>query len=216
MNEKTSNEEREPTVCQVYDKTGACLKGELCNKSHRDAPISRAIVLHHIYPDPDLFIEMLPPGTLSMSRTKRQRLINAFFLDVAEMLMNFGQLDDMVLCGNKADHISGSVIALFHDSNAALAAKTFLNGKYYAGRKIEVGFAPIPRLSLSICKNIEDQSCQLGDMCNFVHPMEPDSDIYNMCFPKAFKMYPTEFRKKRHFMDSPNDTLYMKSKQPTY
>ena len=96
MNEKTSNEEREPTVCQVYDKTGACLKGELCNKSHRDAPISRAIVLHHIYPDPDLFIEMLPPGTLEIPQEQKQRLVNAFYLDVYYMLQRFGPIDDMI------------------------------------------------------------------------------------------------------------------------
>lgn len=207
---KIAETERDPNLCPFFDKTGTCMKGELCNKSHKDVPISRTIVLHHIFPDPDAFISMLPPDVLKMDPETKKRLVDAFFIDVACMLMQFGQLDDMILCQNKVDHLVGNVIALFHDSNAALAAKTFLDGQYYAGRKIQVSFVPIPRISLTICHNVDGGQCQLGNMCNFVHPLEPSPFIFNQIFPKAAKAVATPLRnpKKKRFIDNPNDALY--------
>ncbi|OHT01381.1 putative U2 snRNP auxiliary factor small subunit [Tritrichomonas foetus] len=216
--DKTSPDEKDPTICQFYDKTGVCSKGELCNKSHRDCAISRAIVLHHIFPDPDVFISMLPPGVLSISDITRQRLVDAFFIDVAAMLMQFGQLDDMVLSGNKSDHLIGNVIGLFHDSDAALAAKIALDGQYYAGRRIAVGFVPIPRLSLAICHNTDNKECTNGALCNFIHPLEPSPNVYNQCFPRVVKSQPQQLRnpKKKRFINNPMDTLYNRSTPPKY
>lgn len=213
--DKLIPDEHDPYICPFFDKTGSCNKGDLCNKIHRDLPISRTIVFHHIFPDPDMFISMLPQGTLEMEEKTRQRLVDSFFIDIATMLMQFGQLDDMVICGNKTDNLVGSVLAVFHDSNAALAAQLALNGQYYAGRKIQVSFVPIPRMSIAICNKLDNNECTMGNQCSFIHPLEPDPTYFNQVFPKAAKGIATPFRnpRKKRFIDNPNDALYERTKQ---
>ena len=125
----SSESDKDPTLCPLFEKVGACSKGDLCNKSHRSLPLSRAIVLHHIFPDPDLFVSMLPPGSLYIGIDARKRLINSFFLDISQTLMLFGQLDDLVIVGNKCDHLSGNVIGVYHESESAYAAKEALNNQ---------------------------------------------------------------------------------------
>lgn len=211
----SADSEKDPTLCSLFEKVGACPKGDLCNKSHRCLPLARAIVLHHIFPDPDLFLSMLPPGTLFIDADARKRLINAFFLDIAQALMHFGQIDDLVIAGNKCDHLSGNVICVFHESDAAHAAQEALNNQYYAGRRIVVTLAPVQRLSHGFCtEQMTKGRCEQGEQCSFVHPVEPSPHVFEQIFPKSVKSFPQPFRnaRKPRTVDSPADALCGRTK----
>lgn len=199
-------------LCLAYERTGVCVKGDHCNKIHRTPEFARCIVLHHIYPDPDLFIKMLPEGTLEISETKKQNMADALYLDVYLSLRRFGKLDDMLIAGNQTDCQSGNLLALFHDVDSAYAAYMALNNQYYAGRKIQITFAPIIRLTMSICK--EEKDCPMGHMCSFIHPIPISEHIYRECFPRNIRAYAEPWRHSHRFTgyDSPNDVLYGKSK----
>ena len=208
---------KDTTLCEFYEKIGCCPNLDVCNKTHRNAPLNRSIILHHIFPDPDLFIGMLPKGVLEIDHTTKQRLIDAVFLDISIMLMEFGLLDDMVIAGNFSDNLFGSVIAIFHEADSAYAAQMALDGQYYAGRKIHVSLSPVPRISTAICFNINKyKECQIGSKCMFIHPYEPSPNIFNEVFSRSQKSYPSSFRNtKKKCLDSPTDALYGRTRYPT-
>jgi splicing factor U2AF subunit len=197
-------------LCQAYEKTGACPKGDLCHQSHRTIPMSRCVVLHHIYPDPDLFIDQLPPGVFSISDEQRQFLIDAFYLDAFLLLRHFGVLDDMVLCGNRADHLSGNLIVMYKEVGSAAAAALALNNQFYAGRQITVTLAPVLRLSNAICRGAADGQCQMGVNCIFAHPLNPSKHVMSETFPRGPRAYGGPFRKSNihRIPDKPSDLLY--------
>lgn len=207
------NEDKD-TVCIFFKKTGVCSRGESCNKTHLEAPISRTIILHHIFPDPDVFSNILTSKSVKIDESKKQRLVDVFFIDVACMLMQFGELDDMAIAGNKNDTLIGNVIAFYRDSNAAVAAQRTLDGVFYAGRRIHVTLSPTLRISTAFCHNFENNQCQMGDACCFIHPLEPTTVTYNEIFPRNVKTIARQLRnpKKKRIIDHPLDLLYGKSK----
>lgn len=209
MEEK--NKENTVFLCQFYEKTGCCGRGDMCAKVHRQEVLPRIVCFHHLYPDPDVFEKSLGNGKILISVEEKQRLLDSFFVDVYLMLQRFGPIDDIVVAGNKNDLLNGNVYAMFKESDAAFAVVQKLDGQYYAGRKISVTLTPILRLSNCLCTS---DSCPGSDTCNFVHQLVITETIYRMCFPRFMRAYPEQFRetKKRKGIDSPTDVLYGRSK----
>ena len=202
-------EEKDPSLCLVYQKTGTCPMGNKCTNVHKDAAIPKSIVLHHIFPDIDLFQKLLPTKKIDISDSKRQCIIDSFFVDVACMLLQFGRLDDMVIAGNKNDTLCGNVLAIYHESDSAIAAQIALDGVYYAGRKIRVTLSPVQYIHFSLCHPFDGSECKKGDICPFIHPIEPSMSIYNEIFPKKIKSIPEALRsQKRRFIVHPMNVLY--------
>jgi len=210
----SEDKERDPTLCAFYEKTGTCGKGELCGRIHRTYPLSRCLLFHHLFPDPTVFAKMLPEGVLSISSTEKQRMVDAFYLDVVLMVNRFGPVEDVVICGNKSDHLNGNVLVMFKEVDAAYAALAALDGCYYAGRKVKVSLIPLNRISNSICRGIENGECAAQDSCNYVHPLNPSDFVTNECFPRSLRVYAEPFRKmKKHMIpDTPTDLLYGKTR----
>ncbi|KAH0795326.1 Splicing factor U2af small subunit B [Histomonas meleagridis] len=131
------------------------------------------------------------------------------------MLRQFGTLEDMVICGNKMDHLSGNLLAMFREMDAATAAFIALNDQFYAGRRISISFAPVLRLSCSICRGFEDGTCALGNSCGFVHPLYPSQYISSLCFPRGIRAFAEPFRKshRTRITDTPADVLYGRTKR---
>lgn len=210
-------EDKDPKNCPFFEKTGCCSKGKVCMKIHRTVEISRVLLFHHLYPNPEIFLKMLGSTSVEISQQKRQNLLDGFFVDVCCMLMQFGQLDDLLICGNKNDTLFGNVLAEFHDINAAKAAQMALDGVFYAGRKIHVSFTPILRLISGLCFKNEQGSCMLGDACCFIHPIRPTFCVYNQIFPRKVKSIPRALRSaniKRN-IDHPMDLVNGKAKFTT-
>lgn len=195
------------SCCLEYEKTGVCSRGDLCMRTHRTAELSRCVVFHHLYPDPDLFIQSLhDPKVLVLTEKEKENLLNAFYLDVYYMLVKFGPVEDIVIASNKADRMSGNVFAMFRDVDGAAACYLALNNQFYAGRRIRITFSPIIRLASAICR-CENGQCQSGDECIFIHPYNPT--IYTEVFPRAQRMFAKPFRRtKVVVLASPQDALY--------
>lgn len=201
------------TICGVFDKTGCCPQEEGCTKMHRQPEISRCLVFHHIYPDPELFINSLPdPKIIQIPKEQQQNLFNAFYMDMVSLLAQFGPLEDLVIASNKSDTLSGNALAMFREVDGAYAAYMALNGEYYCGRKIHITFSPTLRLTSAICRVDE---CKLGLKCHFIHPFNPSPDVYSDCFSRSTRQFPTPQReyKKRQYFNSPQDLLYGKIKK---
>jgi len=206
---------KDPNICLSFEKTGSCPKGDQCTKSHKIPTICRCLVFHHLYPDPRLFCKMVPSGVIEIGDDENQHLIDAFFLDIVVQLNIYGPLDDLLICSNLVDHLCGNVIAIYKEADAAMMAYQHLRNKYYAGRKISVTFAPIQRVSTTVCREFATGQCTNGNKCQFIHPAEPSYFIYNECFPRCFKSYPDIFRKGREkrIVDNPNEILGGKTRK---
>lgn len=199
--------EIDKTCCLEFEKTGICSRGDLCMRTHRNAELSRCVIFHHLYPDPEVFIQSLrDPKAIVITEKEKENLLNAFYLDVFYMLIQFGPVDDIVIASNKANTMSGNVFAMFREVDGAAACFLALNNQFYAGRKIQMSFSPIVRLSSAICRS-EEGKCESGDECIFIHPYNPT--IYTDVFPRPHRMFAKQFRRKKAIvLASPQEALH--------
>lgn len=92
-----------------------------------------------------------------------------FYEDVFEELAAHGELENLNVCDNFADHMVGNVYAKFRDEDAAARALTALQGRYYDGRPIIVEFSPVTDFREATCRQYEENTCNRGGYCNFMH-----------------------------------------------
>ena len=65
-----------------------------------------------------------------------------FCHDVFEELAIHGEIEELNVCDNLADHMVGNVYVKFADEDDAKKAKAALDGRYYMGRPIKCEFSP--------------------------------------------------------------------------
>ena len=65
--------------------------------------------------------------------------VQDFYEDIFEELAKYGEIENLNVCDNLADHMVGSVYVKFADENGAAAALQAMQGRYYGGRPIQVG-----------------------------------------------------------------------------
>ena len=57
-----------------------------------------------------------------------------FFEDICEELNKFGRLEELYVCNNLGDHLTGNVYAKFLDEEGAAGAQQALHGRFYASK----------------------------------------------------------------------------------
>ncbi|EAY03064.1 hypothetical protein TVAG_171620 [Trichomonas vaginalis G3] len=204
-----SKDDKEPGMCSIFEKTGCCPKGDRCNKVHFIPAMARTVIFHHIFPNPDFFIQCLPDGVITMSAQEKQRYIDAFFLDMFLMCRRFGAIEDLLLCSNTMDCLSGNFYVFYEQSDCARMALTALDGQYYAGRKVHVTLCSVPRYSTALCKSSMKGECSRGNECAFIHALEPSFALYQEVIPRINKLFPSAFRKPGDppVVDNPNEII---------
>jgi splicing factor U2AF subunit len=92
-----------------------------------------------------------------------------FCHDVFEELAVHGEIEELNVCDNLADHMVGNVYVKFADEDDANKAKAALDGRYYMGRPIRCEFSPVTDFRESTCRQYEENTCTRGGYCNFMH-----------------------------------------------
>lgn len=92
-----------------------------------------------------------------------------FYEDIFEELAKHGEIENLNVCDNLADHMVGSVYAKFRDEDAAARAMASLQGRFYAGRPIMIEFSPVTDFREATCRQYEENTCTRGGYCNFMH-----------------------------------------------
>ena len=92
-----------------------------------------------------------------------------FCHDVFEELAIHGEIEELNVCDNLADHMVGNVYVKFADEDDAKKAKAALDGRYYMGRPIKCEFSPVTDFRESTCRQYEENTCTRGGYCNFMH-----------------------------------------------
>lgn len=66
-----------------------------------------------------------------------------FYEDVFEELTQYGEIENLNVCDNLADHMVGNVYVKFREEEGAARALQALQGRYYAGRPVNAEFSPV-------------------------------------------------------------------------
>jgi RNA recognition motif-containing protein len=60
-------------------------------------------------------------------------VVQDFYEDIFEELSKYGEIENLNVCDNLADHMIGNVFVKFREEEYAAAALNALNGRFYAG-----------------------------------------------------------------------------------
>eukprot|EP00245_Coleochaete_scutata_P003117 TRINITY_DN1445_c0_g2_i1.p1 TRINITY_DN1445_c0_g2~~TRINITY_DN1445_c0_g2_i1.p1 ORF type:complete len:341 (+),score=57.06 TRINITY_DN1445_c0_g2_i1:79-1023(+) len=162
--------EKDRVNCPFYFKIGVCRHGDRCSRLHNRPTISPTLLLSNMYQRPDAgAIPGQDPNMSQMDPRKVQEHFEDFYEDIFEELSKYGELESLNVCDNLADHMVGNVYVQFREEEEAAAALNALTGRFYAGRPIIVEFSPVTDFREATCRQFEENTCNRGGYCNFMH-----------------------------------------------
>ncbi|KAM1262678.1 hypothetical protein ACFX13_028446 [Malus domestica] len=123
-----------------------------------------------MYQRPDMLTNPgVDPQGQALDPRKIQDNFEDFYEDLFEELSKYGQIESLDICDNLADHMVGNVYVRFREEEHAQAALQNFTGRFYAGRPIIVDFSPVTDFREATCRQYEENVCNRGGYCNFMH-----------------------------------------------
>lgn len=177
--------EKDRVNCPFYFKIGACRHGDRCSRLHNRPTISPTLVLVNMYQRPDMITPGVDAQGQPIDPQKIQEHFEDFYEDIFEELSKFGELENLNVCDNLADHMIGNVYVQFREEDQAAAAHTALQGRFYSGRPIVVDFSPVTDFREATCRQYEENSCNRGGYCNFMHVKQIGRDLRKKLFGRS-------------------------------
>jgi splicing factor U2AF subunit len=95
----------------------------------------------------------------------------------------------------------GNVYAKFADEEGAKKAYNALAGKYYHSNLVQEEFSPVVNFKECRCRNYEEDKCERGGFCNFLHLKHVGHGLINSLMEEMYDNHP-EYKKKRKRSDS--------------
>uniref|UniRef100_A0A803L314 Uncharacterized protein n=1 Tax=Chenopodium quinoa TaxID=63459 RepID=A0A803L314_CHEQI len=187
--------EKDRVNCPFYFKIGACRHGDRCSRLHNRPTISPTLLLSNMYQRPDMITPGVDAQGQPISAETLQSHFEDFFEDIFEELSKFGEIETLNVCDNLADHMIGNVYVQFREEDQAAAALGALQGRFYSGRPIIADFSPVTDFREATCRQFEEESCNRGGYCNFMH----------------VKMIGRELRRKLFGKSEPPNVVYARS-----
>jgi len=189
--------EKDRVNCPFYFKIGACRHGDRCSRLHNKPTISQTLLLTNMYQNPALSAPPGPDGLPQPVDPKAaQEHFEDFYEDVFEELAYYGELENLNVCDNLADHMVGNVYAKFADEEAAAKALQALQGRFYAGRPILAEFSPVTDFREATCRQFEENTCARGGYCNFMHLKNISRELRKQLFGRYRRRSPRRRRER--------------------
>ncbi|KAG6481805.1 hypothetical protein ZIOFF_058426 [Zingiber officinale] len=132
---------------------------------------------------------------------KIQEHFEDFYEDIFEELYKFGEVESLNVCDNLADHMIGNVYVQYREEDQAAAAMRALQGRFYSGRPIIVDFSPVTDFREATCRQFEENSCNRGGYCNFMHVKQIGRELRRKLFSRYRR---TGMRRSRSRSHSPS------------
>lgn len=174
--------EKDRVNCPFYFKIGACRHGDRCSRLHNKPTISPTLLLSNMYQRPDMITPGVDAQGQPIDPRKIQEHFEDFYEDIFEELNKFGEIESLNICDNLADHMVGNVYVQFKEEDQAAAALRALQGRFYSGRPIIVDFSPVTDFREATCRQFEENSCNRGGYCNFMHVKQIGRDLRRKLF----------------------------------
>ncbi|XP_018721150.1 splicing factor U2af small subunit B isoform X2 [Eucalyptus grandis] len=124
--------EKDRVNCPFYFKIGACRHGDRCSRLHTKPTISPTILLSNMYQRPDMLTPGVDPQAQNLDPRKVQDHFEDFYEDLFEELSKYGDIENLNICDNIADHMVGNVYVQFREEEHAANAVQNLTGRFYA------------------------------------------------------------------------------------
>lgn len=161
--------EKDRVNCPFYFKIGACRHGDHCSRLHNRPTISPTLLLSNMYQRPDMITPGVDAQGNPIEPRKIQEHFEDFYEDIFEELNKFGEIENLNVCDNLADHMIGNVYVQFKEEDQAAAALQALQGRFYSGSPIIADFSPVTDFREATCRQFEEDNCNRGGYCNFMH-----------------------------------------------
>uniref|UniRef100_A0A2N9G2K4 C3H1-type domain-containing protein n=1 Tax=Fagus sylvatica TaxID=28930 RepID=A0A2N9G2K4_FAGSY len=190
--------EKDRVNCPFYFKIGACRHGDRCSRLHTKPSISPTLLLSNMYQRPD----MITPGVDAQGQPIDPRTIQThfeeFYEDLFEELSKYGEMESLNICDNLADHMVGNVYVQFREEEHAANALRNLTGRFYAGRPIIVDFSPVTDFREATCRQYEENTCNRGGYCNFMHLKRISRELRQQLFGRYRRRHSRSRSPYRH------------------
>ncbi|KAI5664845.1 hypothetical protein M9H77_24168 [Catharanthus roseus] len=177
--------EKDRVNCPFYFKIGACRHGDRCSRLHTKPSISPTLLLSNMYQRPDMITPGVDPQGQPLDPKKIQHHFENFYEDLFEELSKYGEIQNLNICDNLADHMVGNVYVQFREEDHAAAALQNLTGRFYAGRPIIVDFSPVTDFREATCRQYEENVCNRGGYCNFMHLKKISDGLKRQLFGRS-------------------------------
>ncbi|KAJ9186275.1 hypothetical protein P3X46_001873 [Hevea brasiliensis] len=201
--------EKDRVNCPFYFKIGACRHGDRCSRLHNRPTISPTLLLSNMYQRPDMITPGVDAQGQPIDPQKIQEHFEDFYEDIFEELGKFGEIESLNVCDNLADHMIGNVYVQFREEEQAAAALQALQGRFYSGRPIIADFSPVTDFREATCRQYEENNCNRGGYCNFMHVKLIGRDLRRKLFGRyrGYRVSRSRSRSMspRHRRDRDND-----------
>jgi splicing factor U2AF subunit len=162
--------ESDKVNCPFYAKIGACRHGDRCSRLHNKPLFSQSVALLHMYQNPLAHLAALGGGAAGAEQERAlQREFEDFYIDVFDEAAKVGEVEELHVCDNLADHLVGNVYVKYATEEDAQRAVTALVGRFYDGRRIVGEFCPVTEFDQARCRQYDERNCGRGGYCNFLH-----------------------------------------------
>uniref|UniRef100_A0A0A1WSQ2 U2 small nuclear ribonucleoprotein auxiliary factor 35 kDa subunit-related protein 1 n=1 Tax=Zeugodacus cucurbitae TaxID=28588 RepID=A0A0A1WSQ2_ZEUCU len=173
------------SLCALYERTNCCRFGPTCIKNHRRPLLANIIVVRNFFMHPLLEEEneheeyAHADGNLELSEQDLCEAYNEFFEDVLPEFEAFGYIQNFRTLRNTLRYLRGHVFVEYVEERSALKAFIKLQGRYYAGKQLNVEFANIPTWRNAICGLSHTRKCLKGNKCPYLHLFNNPGNKYN-------------------------------------
>jgi splicing factor U2AF 35 kDa subunit len=179
--------ERDRLHCPFFLKIGACRHGDRCSRAHNKPLFSPTLLFSNMYVSPAQIRARaaalgLPPPDIPPADEAAH--FEDFYEDVHAEMSKHGRVDMIVICENRSDHLAGNTYVKFADEDAARAALAAVAGRVYAGRPLLVEYSPVTELTDGKCRKFEEETCERGDFCHFMHTRRLSEGLYRRLYAK--------------------------------
>lgn len=138
-----------------------------------------------MYQSPEAATTQAGQSAKDMTPEELQEHFDDFYEDIYEEFSKYGDIEDLHVCDNLADHLVGNVYVKYKDEDSAHAAMQGLSGRYYCGRPILAEFSPVTDFKEATCRQYEENTCTRGGYCNFMHLKPISRQLRKRLFGKS-------------------------------
>ena len=107
-----------------------------------------------------------------------------------------GEILELNIVDNVCEHLLGNVYVKFATEEDAENAHKNLAGRFYAGRMLMPEYVPVTDFHESSCRQYEENECERGGLCNFMHLKGVSKKLLRDLFSEQKKLY-KDRRKER-------------------
>ncbi|CAK9438415.1 uncharacterized protein LODBEIA_P26390 [Lodderomyces beijingensis] len=175
----------ESISCAFYSKIGACRHGEKCSKKHIKPTSSRTLLLANLYQNP----KMNKSENEDSSPQQLQETLDLFYQDVFVHLSRKCEVASMIVCENENNHLNGNVYVRFYSENDAARVNQELNQEWFNGKPVHSDLSPVSNFDEARCRAYDTDTCERGEMCNYMHLREPSASIMDKLTKGQEKKY---------------------------